>query len=180
MSPDPACQGGLSPLCLTSAYRPARNGFKRALPPEGMSAMSLWDFMAISKALGDENRVRMLLALRKQELCLCQIIELVGLAPSCQNTCRSFGKRGLWKAARTAAGSIIASPGPTPRPSFARRSSGCGSRWPMIRKWSTTPTACSKFSGSIRRSCARRSAFPRARAAHPASEPHDDCSPQTA
>jgi DNA-binding transcriptional ArsR family regulator len=40
------------------------------------------DFMAITKALADENRVRMLLALQKQELCLCQIIELVNLAPS--------------------------------------------------------------------------------------------------
>jgi DNA-binding transcriptional ArsR family regulator len=42
----------------------------------------MWDFMAITKALADEHRVRMLLALRKQELCVCQIIELVGLAPS--------------------------------------------------------------------------------------------------
>lgn len=40
------------------------------------------DFMAITKALADENRVRMLLALRGQELCLCQIIEMVALAPS--------------------------------------------------------------------------------------------------
>jgi DNA-binding transcriptional ArsR family regulator len=40
------------------------------------------DFMAIAKALADENRVRMLLALRNQELCVCQIIELAGLAPS--------------------------------------------------------------------------------------------------
>jgi DNA-binding transcriptional ArsR family regulator len=43
---------------------------------------TLWDFMAITKALADENRVRMLLALRDRELCLCQIIELVALAPS--------------------------------------------------------------------------------------------------
>jgi DNA-binding transcriptional ArsR family regulator len=42
----------------------------------------MWDFMAITKALADEHRVRMLLALRQQELCVCQIIELVGLAPS--------------------------------------------------------------------------------------------------
>jgi ArsR family transcriptional regulator, arsenate/arsenite/antimonite-responsive transcriptional repressor len=40
------------------------------------------DFMAVTKALADENRVRMLLALQKQELCVCQIIELVKLAPS--------------------------------------------------------------------------------------------------
>ena len=42
----------------------------------------MWDFMAATKALADENRVRMLLALQKQELCLCQIIKLVNLAPS--------------------------------------------------------------------------------------------------
>lgn len=40
------------------------------------------DFMAVTKALADANRVRMLLALRRRELCVCQIIELVGLAPS--------------------------------------------------------------------------------------------------
>ncbi len=39
-------------------------------------------FMNISKALADENRVRMLLALRGGELCVCQITELFGLAPS--------------------------------------------------------------------------------------------------
>jgi ArsR family transcriptional regulator len=42
----------------------------------------MWDFMAITKALADENRVRMLLALRGRELCLCQIVELISLAPS--------------------------------------------------------------------------------------------------
>ncbi len=42
----------------------------------------MWDFMAVTKSLADENRVRMLLALQKQELCVCQIIELVKLAPS--------------------------------------------------------------------------------------------------
>ncbi len=39
-------------------------------------------FMNITKALADENRVRMLLALRGGELCVCQITELFGLAPS--------------------------------------------------------------------------------------------------
>ncbi len=39
-------------------------------------------FMAISKALADENRVRILLALKDRELCGCQIIELLELAPS--------------------------------------------------------------------------------------------------
>ena len=38
--------------------------------------------MAITKALSDPNRVRILLALRKGELCVCQITELFGYAPS--------------------------------------------------------------------------------------------------
>lgn len=38
--------------------------------------------MAVTKAIADENRVRILLALRGQELCVCQLIELLGLAPS--------------------------------------------------------------------------------------------------
>jgi DNA-binding transcriptional ArsR family regulator len=40
------------------------------------------EFMAITKALSDPNRVRVLLALRRGELCVCQITELFGLSPS--------------------------------------------------------------------------------------------------
>jgi len=40
------------------------------------------DFMNITKALSDESRVRALLALRQGELCVCQITELFGFAPS--------------------------------------------------------------------------------------------------
>jgi len=40
------------------------------------------DLLAVTKALADENRVRMLLSLQGRELCLCQIIELFQLAPS--------------------------------------------------------------------------------------------------
>jgi DNA-binding transcriptional ArsR family regulator len=36
----------------------------------------------IARALSDENRVRALLALRDQEVCVCQLIELLQLAPS--------------------------------------------------------------------------------------------------
>src|ERR1044071_465038 len=39
-------------------------------------------FMAITKALSDSNRVRILLALQHGELCVCQITELFGFAPS--------------------------------------------------------------------------------------------------
>lgn len=38
--------------------------------------------MAITKALSDPGRVRILLALRRGELCVCQITELFGLATS--------------------------------------------------------------------------------------------------
>ena len=38
--------------------------------------------MNITKALADANRVRVLLALKGEELCVCQITELLGLAPS--------------------------------------------------------------------------------------------------
>ncbi len=38
--------------------------------------------MAITKALSDSNQVRVLLALRAGELCVCQITELFGFAPS--------------------------------------------------------------------------------------------------
>ena len=39
-------------------------------------------FMAVTKALSDPGRVRVLLALRRGELCVCQITELFGFAPS--------------------------------------------------------------------------------------------------
>jgi DNA-binding transcriptional ArsR family regulator len=40
------------------------------------------DLMTVLKALADESRVRILMALRPKELCVCQIVELLGLAPS--------------------------------------------------------------------------------------------------
>ena len=40
------------------------------------------DFLNITKALADENRLRMLMALQEGEICVCQITELMGLAIS--------------------------------------------------------------------------------------------------
>jgi ArsR family transcriptional regulator len=40
------------------------------------------DILIIAKALADESRLRALCALQQGELCVCQIIELLGLAPS--------------------------------------------------------------------------------------------------
>ncbi|WP_027187508.1 ArsR/SmtB family transcription factor [Desulfovibrio cuneatus] len=42
----------------------------------------MFAFMFVTKALTDENRVRMLMALHQQELCVCQITALLDLAPS--------------------------------------------------------------------------------------------------
>lgn len=40
------------------------------------------EFVDIAKALSDSGRVRILLALRGRELCVCQLVELLGLAAS--------------------------------------------------------------------------------------------------
>lgn len=40
------------------------------------------ELIAVTKALADENRLRIVMALRPGELCVCQIVELIGLAPS--------------------------------------------------------------------------------------------------
>lgn len=40
------------------------------------------DFLKVTKALSEESRVRILLALRDGELCVCQLVKLLNLAPS--------------------------------------------------------------------------------------------------
>jgi len=40
------------------------------------------EVLNIAKALSDQNRLRALMLLEKQPLCVCQIIELLALAPS--------------------------------------------------------------------------------------------------
>jgi len=40
------------------------------------------EFMTITKALADENRARTIMFLRHGELCLCQIMDMLELAPS--------------------------------------------------------------------------------------------------
>jgi len=42
----------------------------------------MFEFLNITKALAEENRLRILMALDGRELCVCQIIELLDLAPS--------------------------------------------------------------------------------------------------
>ena len=47
-----------------------------------MTKYRIEKFTTVTKALGDPNRVRALLALLQEELCVCQVVELLGLAPS--------------------------------------------------------------------------------------------------
>ena len=47
-----------------------------------MTRSALEAAIEVSKALADRNRVRMLAACRRAELCVCQLVELLGLAPS--------------------------------------------------------------------------------------------------
>jgi ArsR family transcriptional regulator, arsenate/arsenite/antimonite-responsive transcriptional repressor len=63
------------------------------------------EFMNVVRALADENRLRALLALREGELCVCQIIAFLSLAPSTvskhMSILRNAGlveatKRGRW------------------------------------------------------------------------------------
>lgn len=44
--------------------------------------MSLMNLMNITRALSDENRVRILMALRNREFCVCQITAFLDLSPS--------------------------------------------------------------------------------------------------
>ncbi|MFZ0430087.1 MAG: metalloregulator ArsR/SmtB family transcription factor [Acidobacteriota bacterium] len=47
-----------------------------------MAKYRLQDFMDVTRALADESRIRTLLALEQGELCVCQITEILDLAPS--------------------------------------------------------------------------------------------------
>ncbi len=42
----------------------------------------MYAFLNIARALSDEKRVRALMMLSRGELCVCQLIEMLGLAPS--------------------------------------------------------------------------------------------------
>ncbi|MCK5529269.1 MAG: winged helix-turn-helix transcriptional regulator [Kiritimatiellae bacterium] len=42
----------------------------------------MFDFMTATKAISDHNRVRILSILQERELCVCQIIKMLKLAPS--------------------------------------------------------------------------------------------------
>ncbi len=73
---------------------------------------SLSGVCRILRSLGDESRLKIALALREQSLCVCQIVELLRLAPSTVSehltTLRAAGvvtarKQGRWMHYRIAA-----------------------------------------------------------------------------
>jgi DNA-binding transcriptional ArsR family regulator len=84
---------------------------------------AVYDFLNVTKALSDRNRVRALMALRGRELCVCQIIKLLGLAPSTvskhMSILRAAGlvdarKEGTWMHY-----SLAKRPGPAAGPALA-------------------------------------------------------------
>ncbi len=85
MSPDrpPSSAAALEPAPRPSPDREATAAGGSFTPQAGSAGKeTMQHFMAVTKALADENRVRILLALRSGELCVCQIVELVQLATS--------------------------------------------------------------------------------------------------
>ena len=64
------------------------------------------ELLSITKALGDESRLRALIAVKDGELCLCQIIQVLGLSPATvskhMNSWEQAGlvtrtRRGKWR-----------------------------------------------------------------------------------
>ena len=72
------------------------------------------EILTIAKALGDESRLRALIAVKDGELCLCQIIQVLGLSPATvskhMNTLEQARlvertRRGKWRFYKLADGS---------------------------------------------------------------------------
>ena len=87
----------------------------------------MFSFMAITRALSDQNRVRTLMALRDLELCVCQIIELLELAPSTVS-----------KGVRMAAGDTTGLPVTVHRMKFVKPLHGPLDHYPKRRKFDRT------------------------------------------
>jgi DNA-binding transcriptional ArsR family regulator len=65
------------PASPSAAVRPARRPKARVLADDAAAALA-----ETFKVLGDPTRVRMLDALSREELCVCDLAELVGLSES--------------------------------------------------------------------------------------------------
>lgn len=69
------------------------------------------EFLCVAKAISDETRARIVMFLRSGELCVCQIVDVLGLAPStvskhmailAQAGLVDFRKDGRWRYYRLA------------------------------------------------------------------------------
>ncbi len=73
-------------------YKPSSVGFAATLPPKAetgehgkINSMMRGDLrgaLRVTKALADAQRIRILMMLERGEFCVCQIVEVLGLAPS--------------------------------------------------------------------------------------------------
>ncbi|MGD0090146.1 MAG: metalloregulator ArsR/SmtB family transcription factor [Planctomycetota bacterium] len=93
--------------------------------------------LAIAKALGDKQRVRALMSLRRGELCLCQIIELLKLSPSTVSKHMAIlNQTGLVESRKKGRWVYYRSPGKSAHPCVAgaiRWLKGCLVKDPQIR-----------------------------------------------
>jgi DNA-binding transcriptional ArsR family regulator len=71
------------------------------------------EILSITKALSDESRLRALIAVKDGELCLCQIIQVLGLSPATVSKHMNIleqarlverARRGKWRYYRLASG----------------------------------------------------------------------------
>lgn len=103
-----------------------------------MEGTKLRDFINVIKALADENRARILLALGSRELCVCQIVELLELAPSTVSKHISILKQARLVDSRKQGRWIYYRLADTDVPDEAREAADLGARLlcndPQIRK----------------------------------------------
>ena len=125
------------------------------------------EFMAAAKALADENRVRVLLFLRDgKELCLCQIVEMLGLAPSTVSKHMAvLYQAGLVESRKEGRWIYYRLPASGASPSAAARSTGSQPPWPPTRRSPSTRSASRRSRGCRKRTSApatRTKAWPQA------------------
>ncbi|MHB8970315.1 MAG: ArsR/SmtB family transcription factor [Pirellulaceae bacterium] len=82
MSPDKCNREGFADESQASPSDLSGTELASQLRSGACPEVNLRDFLTITKALSDEQRVRVLMALQRGELCVCQVVELLGLATS--------------------------------------------------------------------------------------------------
>lgn len=92
-------------------------------------------FTEIAKALADENRARIMMFLQDRELCVCQIMKMLGLAPSTVSKHLDILYRaGLVLAQKRDDGFTMIIRVATLAPKSVAPFDGFSSRWPMTHR----------------------------------------------